>query len=338
MIVTMGNHLMKTPLTAVIFAAVWQFAAVFFPLSNRYADAFASFEMPLLGYVYMVALGLLLSVVIALALSARPGVMTAVMVFVAFLLTQAAAPSLQSIVYSDADDTMTRADILLGLASFAVSMIFLLLMAVLLFKAPPEPAKPGHAPPPPAKYTIKRLHLIVKIVVLPVVYCALYFVAWYFLLWRNQEARLYYGGPGDSVTFAAAIVDMLLNDSIQIPIALAVGLLTTAGLLPLLFKMPGKRPLYIASSVLLLAGPAVRMLVPNPLMPEDVRMANVLVQAALAVAFGALASVMLHTSIKKDAAPAPAKAPLPAKAATGAAAAKAQTPPAAPAAAAAAKK
>jgi hypothetical protein len=337
MIVTMGNSLMKTPLTAIIFAAVWQFAAVFFPHSDSYAEALAAFEMPLLGYVYMLTLGLLLSIVTALALAARPGVMTAVMVLAAFLLTQAAAPNLQSIFFGETSSTMTRADILLGLASLAVSMIFLLLMGVLLFKAPPAPATPGHTPPPPAKYKIKKLHLIIKIVVLPIIYCVLYFVAWYFLLWREQAARLYYGGPEDSVTFAAAIVNILLNDARQVPMALAVGLLTTAGLLPLLFKMPGKRPLYMASSVLLLAGPAVQLMVPSPLMPDDVRMANVLLQAALAVVFGALAGIILHTSIKKDAAAQqPQAAPkAAAKTPTGAAAPAAKAPavPAAPAAA-----
>jgi hypothetical protein len=324
MIVNMGNYLMKTPLTAIIFAAVWQFSAAFFPLSDSYAEALAAFETPLLGYVYMIALGFLLSVVTALALAARPGVMTAAMTFVAFLLTQAAAPSLQSVMFGETTATMTRADILLGLASLTVSVLFMLLVCVLLFKAPPPAAAHANAPPP-AKYKINKLHLIVKIVALPIIYCVLYFLAWHFLLWRDDAARLYYGGPADSVTFAAAIVNILLNDARQVPMALAVGLLVTAGLLPLLFKMPGKRPLYLATSVLLLLGPAVRTLVPNPLMPDDVRMANVLVQAALAVAFGALGGIILHTSIKKDAAPAPAKAPAqtPAKAATGATAAKA---------------
>jgi uncharacterized membrane protein YhaH (DUF805 family) len=334
----MGNSLMKTPLTAIIFAAVWQFAAVFFPLSESYSGALAAFKMPLMGYVYMVALGLLLSVVTALALAAKPGVMTAVMVFLAFVLTQAAAPNLQSIVFGETSGAMTRADILLGIAALAASMVFLLLMAFLLFKAPPAQAAPGRTPPPPAKYKIKTLHLIIKIVVLPIIYCVLYFVAWYFLLWREQAARVYYGGPEEPVTFAAAIVNILLTDVRQVPMALAVGLLTTAGLLPLLFQMPGKRPLYIATSVLLLAGPAVRMLIPNPLMPDDARMANVLLRAVLAVAFGALAGIILHTSITKDAAPTPARASAPAKAApaqatapAGATAAKA--PPAAPAAA-----
>jgi hypothetical protein len=261
--------------------------------------------------------------------------MTAAMVFAAFLLTQAAAPELQRIVFGETSGTMARADILLGLAALMSAVLFMLLVAFLLFKAPA--AAPPHAnAPPPAKYRIKKLHLIVKIVVLPIIYCVLYFVAWYFLLWREQAARAYYGGPEDPVTFAAAIVSILLNDARQVPMALAVGLLATVGLLPLLFQMPGKRPLYMASSVLLLAGPAVRLLVPSPIMPDSVRMANVLLQAALAVAFGALAGIMLHTSIKKDVAPAPARAPATAKPApAGATAAK--TPPAAAAAGAAKK-
>ncbi len=335
----MGSYLLKTPLTAIIFAAVWQFSAAFFPISESFGEITAAFAMPLSGYAFMLALGFWLSLVTALIMGGgNPGIKSALMVFGSFLLTQAAAPALSDAVRGEATRSMTRGDVLLDAAAFTCGMLFLTVMALLLFK-PAEPATTQAQAKPEPKYKIKKLDLIIKIVVLPIIYSIFYFISWYFFLWRNQDARLHYGGPEDSVSFVEAVVAMLLTDIGHLSIALLAGIIITAGLLPTLLLLPGKRLLYILTSVMLLAGPAVKMLIPSPVMPEEVRYSLLLEHLILAVVFGALAGIMLHLSVRKIEATAPAVSTAPARPATaagarpGAAAAVAKKPttPAAPA-------
>jgi hypothetical protein len=303
----MGGNLSKTPLLAVVFASALNFAALFFPVSAPYYEAQGGFVMPVSGYIFMVAYGFWIAAVAALAVSGSgKGARPIILVALALLLTQLAAPAANTLFEGEATGVMSRADVLYGLAAEAVAVVFMLVTAALLFKAPQDKA------PAKYKYKIRTLGLIVRAIVLPLTYCTLHFVAWYFLLWRVQAARVYYGGSPDSTTFSAAIVNMLLNDFRQIPLALLTGLLYTAGIIFILFLMPDKRPMFAALSVMMMCGPALKMLIPDPLMPQEVRMAQLFQRLAMAAAFGVLGSVLLHTSVKKTEAPQPKSSAAPA--------------------------
>lgn len=310
----MGNFLMKTPLTAIIFAALWFFAGVFMPVSPGYYEVLEPFKMSLLGYVLTIAYGLWLSIIAALVIADTKfgGLKPVLLTFPAFLLTQWLAPMLQQIWFGEATGVMARSDLLFKLSAGAVATLLFMALILLLFKHPSEqsPAHTNALPHPADKYKIKKLDFAIKLIVLPVIYCVVYFLSWHFLLRRFEAARVYYGSP-EYISFVKELVYMLLNDAKQVPLALLKGLTYTLGLLPLLVLLPAKRVTFIITSIMVLLGPAIQMLIPSPVMPDAVRTAHLIELAAVAVVYGGLAGIMLHTSMHKLEAPNPV--PVPAK-------------------------
>lgn len=314
----MGKNLAQTPLTAIIFAAVWCFSAPFFPASESYGEALAAFNMPLMGYAYMAVYGLWLSIILALIFSnARgKGVVLTVLMAVTVLLTQWVVPTVRPIAFGETTGVMTQTDLILWLVQGVIATVFLLVMALLLFKPEhkPEPPRPPNAPPKkPDKYRLKVRNFIIIMIVLPVIYMVVFFLTWYFLLLGNEAARAFYSVGADTDTFAKYLVGIMLNDSRQIPMALIKGLLYVLPLIPLMLQLAHKRVIFIITTVMLLLGPALRLLIPTAVMPDAVRFAHLIEMAAAAVVYGGFAAFMMHMCVFKEQTKEPVHAPPPAK-------------------------
>lgn len=301
----MGKNLAQTPLTAIIFAAIWCFLVPFISLSESYKEALAEFSMPLSGYAFMVVYGLWLSIILALVFSnARgKGIVLTVLTAVSVLFTQWAAPAMRQIVFGETTGKMTMSDSIFWLVEGVAATVFLLVLALLLFKPPhvAEPPRPPNAPPKkPDKYHIKKRNFVVTLIVLPVIYMVVFFLTWYFLVLNNEAARTYYSVSADTNTFAKYLVDVMLNDSKQIPMALIKGLLYTLPLIPLMLQLAHKRVMFVIITIMLLLGPALRMLIPSVVMPAEVRIAHLTEMSVAAVVFGALTAFMMHMCVFKE--------------------------------------
>ncbi len=304
----MGNFLAKSPLTAIFFAAVYHYLTPFLPFSQGYKDALAGFSMPMMGYVFLIAYGFLVSITIALVFGeARgTGILLAMVLFASLLLGQFAAPNLSQFLFGETTGVMSKTDTLFHIAQLSAATLLTLILSSLLFKRPPPPPQPHNTPPKkPDKYLLKTGNFIIILIVLPIIYLVFYFLAWYFLLWRNGAARVYYGGTEELQTFIQVIINMLLTNAKQVPMVLIKGLIMSLSLLPLLFQLPHKRVMFIVATILLYLGEGVQMLIPSAIMPDAVRTAHLIEYSALAVAFGGLAAFMLHTCMRKE----PTKAP-----------------------------
>lgn len=299
--------LIKTPLTAVLFAALFCFVAPFIPLSQTYSDSLGAFSMPLMGYVFMIAYWLFISIIVVLIFAETRYKGIKMMLFTLLTLAGAvwAVPMLRDIVFGEPAGIMDRRDLLFQLARYAGTGILLLVLGMMLFRrheTPPPPPKPGMPPLPPKaepKFHLKKLDLVIKFLVLPVIYMVVYYLVWYFVLWRVEAVRTYFGAAERS-SFAAEIINILLTDAKQVPMVLIQGLAYALLLLPLLLQMAGKRVMYIIASVLLLLAPAVQMLIPSAVMPDAVRSAYLLEIAAIAVVYGGLGSFLLSLSLHKE--------------------------------------
>lgn len=319
----MVKSLLKSPLTALFFGATLYYVSVFPIILNLYTETYAGkiaeFSMPLLGYIYMMVYGFFLSVVIAviIANSKDKNIKPLLLAALTLLGTQWVVPFLQQYQFGEVTGSMVKMDILVTVAQGAVVTLLTLALAYLLFKHPPEkaqqlPHQPHVPQKQPDKYTVKKLSLALKMIILPLIYCVFYFLIWYFLFWTKEAVQVYYTGePIGDLRFTSALVTMLLNDAKQIPMALIKGLLYAALLLPMLFQLVHKRVVFMITSVLILLGPAVQMLIPNPIMPQEIRIANLIRLAAEAVSYGALGSFLLHISMHKEPPPPPPAAPPP---------------------------
>ncbi|MDX1501368.1 MAG: hypothetical protein R3325_03320 [Thermoanaerobaculia bacterium] len=118
-------------------------------------------------------------------------------------------------------------------------------------------------------------------------FVALYYLFGYYVAWRTPEVREFYGGT-DPGSFLAQMASVMEGTPWMLPFQLARGLLWVA--LAVLAMRMMRGPLWrVALSVSILFGvPALYLLLPNPLMPDPVRMAHLLETAPCQFLFGAL--------------------------------------------------
>lgn len=299
----MVQNLAKSPLIAVFFGALLYFAGVYIPYSEAYRAVAAEFVMPLLGNLLFIAFALWISIICAVAFGSaeKGGIRLAGMTALAVLGTSWVIPLLQPVIYGESAGVPGASDALFPAAFYAVCTILGIVLCTLLYRTQATPADPRPSTPKhEVTYKLKPLGLAIKFVVLPIAYCVLFFVAWYFLHWRNEEVRAFYGGIAENPGFVGSVVNVLLYDVWMLPLGLLKGFAYTLFALPLLFVFPGKRAVYILLTAMLSVSGSVWLLIPTPLMPDPVRYSNCVYTAALHLVFGVLAALLLHTSFKKE--------------------------------------
>ena len=162
----------------------------------------------------------------------------------------------------------------LFLAGLIIAAIFAPLAVLILGKA-----KRSTNETSPLKISIARLLLIV------VAYLILYFTFGYFIAWKNPAVRAYYGGS-DPVGFISHITTLLRDEPMLFLLQAVRALLWTAIAVPVIKMMKGEwweRGLAVA---LLFAVMTSQLLLPNPLMPTEVRMVHLVETATSNFLFG----------------------------------------------------
>jgi hypothetical protein len=107
-----------------------------------------------------------------------------------------------------------------------------------------------------------------------VIYPVLFFGAGYFIAWRNPDVRAFYGGA-DNPNVIAYFVDMFARDPKVYPFEVLRGILWFLMALPIVRTLRG-RPWQVALLVALIFALVenTQLLVPNPLMPDSVRLSH----------------------------------------------------------------
>jgi len=125
-----------------------------------------------------------------------------------------------------------------------------------------------------------------KIVIIAVAYLILYFTFGYFIAWRNPAVREYYGGI-DQGGFAGQIGKVLRNTPWLIPFQIARAICWVALAVPVIRMLKGQRTeTTLAIGLLFAVLMNAQILLPNPYMPEPVRMAHLVETASSNLIFG----------------------------------------------------
>ncbi|MDL2233624.1 hypothetical protein LJC63_08635 [Ruminococcaceae bacterium OttesenSCG-928-L11] len=285
----------KSPLMAIFLGALLFFAAGFIPYSEAYLAQAAEFTAPFIGPFLYMGFALYLSLIAAVVFGTAPPGKIKMMgfFFLSLIGLTWACPLLQSLLYDASPGIPGRMDAVFS-AAFQIGCV---LLGMVLFALNYKTAQPPADNDPPQsvaiEYKLRPVMLIVNIVVLPLIYTLLFFVAWYFLYWHNADVRAFYGAAEDG-GFIGAIVNVLLNDAWMLTLALAKGLAYTVFTLPMLFLFKAKRVLFLILNVLLYLSGLVRMLIPDPIMPDAIRWPYLICNGALLFVFAVLAGVLLH--------------------------------------------
>jgi hypothetical protein len=139
-----------------------------------------------------------------------------------------------------------------------------------------------------------------KLAVIAVAYVILYFTFGYFIAWRNPAVREYYGGidPGG---FIAQMGTVLRDSPWLIPFQIVRAMCWVALALPVIRMMKGQWPeTALAIGLLFAVVMNARLLLPNPYMPEPVRMAHLVETASSNLILGFFVGWLLTPTPRFD--------------------------------------
>ena len=137
-----------------------------------------------------------------------------------------------------------------------------------------------------------------KQAVIAVAYVILYFTFGYFIAWKSPAVRAYYGG-GDPGSFLAQMNSVLRETPWLLPLQVVRAMLWTALAVLVIGQMKGRwREIGLVVG-LLFAIPSAQLLIPNPFMPADVRMAHLVETASSNFLFGWLVVWVLFFKRRK---------------------------------------
>jgi hypothetical protein len=132
-----------------------------------------------------------------------------------------------------------------------------------------------------------------KLAVIAVAYLILYFTFGYFIAWRQPAVREYYGGI-DPGSFVAQMGSVLQSTPWLIPFQIVRAMCWVALALPVVRMLKGKWPeTALAIGLLFSVVMNARLLLPNPYMPEPVRMAHLVETASSNLIFGVFVGWLL---------------------------------------------
>ena len=137
---------------------------------------------------------------------------------------------------------------------------------------------------------------ILKLFLIVIAYLVLYFTFGYVFAWRNPAVREYYGGS-DPAGFLSHITSLIRNEPMLFVLQAVRALLWTGLALPIIKMMKGAW-WHAGLAVALLFGVFMTapLLLPNTLMPEEVRMAHLLETSTSNFLFGWLIVVLLRST------------------------------------------
>jgi len=179
----------------------------------------------------------------------------------------------------------------LFLAGLIIAAVFAPLAVLILGKARSKANETSRLEMPVRAWIVKSCAIVV-------VYLFLYFTFGYFIAWKNPAVRAYYGG-GDPESFVAHIASLLRDEPLLFVLQAVRALLWLAIAVPVIRMMKGEWWESGLAVALLFAVMTSQLLLPNPLMPDEVRMVHLVETATSNFLFGWLVVLILQQKTVK---------------------------------------
>jgi hypothetical protein len=133
----------------------------------------------------------------------------------------------------------------------------------------------------------------VKLSLIAIAYVIIYFTFGYFIAWQSAAVRAYYGG-NDPGSFIAHMSSLVRSEPLLFLLQAARGLLWAAIAVPVIKMIRGEWWEAGLAVALLFAMTSALLLIPNPLMPAEVRMAHLWETSTSNFLFGWLVSAIIQ--------------------------------------------
>jgi len=142
-----------------------------------------------------------------------------------------------------------------------------------------------------------------KLAVIVVLYVTLYFTFGYFIAWQNPAVRQLYSGSTELLGFFPHMRNTLISDPWLLPFQVLRSIMWVAIALPVIRMMKGRWwEGGLAVALLFAVLGSAQLLLPNPYMPEAVRMTHLIETASSNFIFGWLVVWLLnrhHASLRE---------------------------------------
>ena len=145
------------------------------------------------------------------------------------------------------------------------------------------------------KVKVNSSESIIKITIAAFIYVVLYFTFGYFIAWQSPALRAYYGG-GNSNGFLTQLNETWRATPWLFPFQFLRGLLWSLLALPVIRMLRGQRLEKAVVVGLLFAIVTSQLLLPNPLMPYEVRMRHLVETASSNFLFGCIVVWLLNSN------------------------------------------
>jgi hypothetical protein len=133
-----------------------------------------------------------------------------------------------------------------------------------------------------------------KLSLIVIAYLVIYFTFGYFIAWKSAAVRAYYGGS-DPGSFLAQMRTVVRDTPLLLPLQVVRAILWTAIAVPVIRMMKGQWwEAGLAVALMFAVLTSSQLLLPNPLMPPDVRMVHLLETASSNFLFGWLLVLVLR--------------------------------------------
>ena len=133
-----------------------------------------------------------------------------------------------------------------------------------------------------------------KLLLIVIAYLVIYFTFGYFIAWKSAAVRAYYGGS-DPGSFLAQMRTVVRDTPLLLPLQVVRAILWTAIAAPVIRMMKGQWwEAGLAVALLFAVVMNSQLLLPNPLMPQEVRMVHLLETATSNFLFGWLIVLILR--------------------------------------------
>lgn len=215
------------------------------------------------------------------------GLRLAVTIFIVFYGTMTVMPQIESVIFL----TQLPPELLprLFLMGAIVAAVFSPLAILILGRIKGDTLRP-----PTERLVMPASEWAWKLGVIAVMYVALYFTFGYYVAWQVPEVRAYYNGT-DPGTFAGQM-QSVLTETPWLPIIQVLrAMMWTALALPIIRMTKGAWwEAGLAVALLFSVVMNAQLLLPNPYMPDVVRMAHLVETASSNFVFGWLIVWLLH--------------------------------------------
>src|SRR5215204_393529 len=164
------------------------------------------------------------------------------------------------------------------------------LAVLILGKRRPDPAQ-GESRP---RLFMSAGEWVVKLSLVVIAYVIIYYTFGYFIAWQSAAVRAYYGGS-DPGSFLAQMSSVVRDTPSLLPLQAMRALMWAALAVPVIRMMKGRWwEAGLAVGLLFAVVMCSQLLLPNPLMPWEVRMAHLLETASSNFLFGWLLVLLLR--------------------------------------------